>query len=152
MVEAQDYTPTRVETESQTLESGKPGGAPEVAFEVAPVEYYSMALSAGPSKSTPHNYTCKTVVQVHRVLVVAIVDTGAVRTMLSHAVYLQMQDLLGPLSPTDVVLLSASDNQCKILGEVDLPFTMKGHPYEQTALVADMGPIQLLLGLDFLYG
>jgi hypothetical protein len=66
----------------------------------------------------------------------AIIDTGAVRTMLSYAVYEKFKRLLGVLDLTDVTLLSASGDICKVAGEVTLPFQLRGVSYTQKVLVA----------------
>jgi hypothetical protein len=72
--------------------------------------------------------------------------------MISSKIYEKFKNLLGVMEVTDISLHSASGNRCKILGEVQLNFVLRGKNYSQKAVVADMGHIELLLGMDFLYG
>jgi predicted aspartyl protease len=95
--------------------------------------------------------SCRTTVTIHGIKIDAIVDTGAVRTMMSDRIYKQLSGLLGILQVTQLKLNSASGDQCKIKGEVEVPFKIKNQEYTQKVLVSSMGGIELLLGMDFLY-
>ena len=116
------------------------------------LNYQRVALSVSKATTTPHNHACRADVVVKGVTIDAIIDTGAVRTLLSHNLYLSLRKLLGTMSLTEITLMSASDGKCKLVGEIDLPFTMMGHEYVQRVLVAEMKFIELLVGLDFLHG
>jgi hypothetical protein len=66
-------------------------------------------------------------------------------------IYKQLKKMLGVLEITEVMLLSVSRDRCKVMREIVLPFQLRGVSYTQKVLVAKMGVIDLLLGVDFLY-
>ena len=115
------------------------------------VTYHRLALNVNNDQNTHGTRSCRADVLVHNVVLDAIIDTGAVRTMLSYAVYEKFRRLLGVLDLTDVTLMSASGDKCKLAGEVTLPFQLRGVSYTQKVLVAHMKSIELLVGMDFLY-
>ena len=98
--------------------------------------YQRLALNVNSNKNTPSTLICRTDIQVHGVLIDCIIDTGATRTMLSHSIYEKLKNLLGVLEITEVTLLSASGDRCKLLGEILLPFQLRGVSYTQKVLVA----------------
>ena len=81
----------------------------------------------------------------------AVIDTGAVRTLISSPVYNRVAASVGFLRHSNVALRSVSGNVCQITGELDLPLTIHGVPYTQTTLVAEMGQLEMLIGMDFLH-
>jgi predicted aspartyl protease len=120
-------------------------------FNNGPGHCERITLSVNCNKNSPVTMACRTDVIVHGVILDAIIDTGAVRTMISNKIYEKFKNLLGVMEVTEISLHSASGNECKILREVQLNFVLRGLQYTQKAIVADMGHIELLLGMDFLY-
>ena len=102
-----------------------------------------IALSVNCQRNSPITVACRADVVVQGVIIDAIIDTGAVRTMISSKIYEKLKNLLGVMEVTDISLNSASGNRCTILGEVQLNFALRGKNYSQKAVVAEMGHIEL---------
>jgi predicted aspartyl protease len=93
---------------------------------------------------------CRADVSVHGVTLDAMIDTGAGRTIISNKIHEKFKKLLGVMEVTQLSLHSASGNRCNIHGEVQLNIALRGKNYTQKAVVADIGHMELILGMDFL--
>ena len=94
---------------------------------------------------------CRTTAVVQGHALDAVIDTGAARTMVSKAVLDTLQVDMTQLKPTNVILRSASGDNCKVTGQIDLSFHLQGQPYKHNVFVSEMKHIDMLLGIDFLY-
>ena len=88
---------------------------------------------------------CRTSVMIKGKVLDAIIDTGASRTLLSKAAFDRLNLADKTLKPTTLVLRSASGNNCQLLGETTLNFSLQGVTYQQPVMVAKMDHLEMLL-------
>ena len=79
-----------------------------------------------------------------------LVDTGSATSLISRSVLSKLKALNLIIRPTDAKLSTTSGKQMNVSGEVDVCLEMAGIVYPRTLVIADMGHIQGILGLDFL--
>ena len=80
-----------------------------------------------------------------------LVDTGAKVSLLSKIVYDEVPAVSGsPLHPVDRQIAAANGGLIKVYGMLEMTFVIERVPYVCDFLVADMGHLSGLLGMDFL--
>ena len=79
-----------------------------------------------------------------------LVDTGSAVTLISNGVYEQLGRVKGKLQPVSTTLTTADGEVMNVMGASNLVLNLDNHSYNQSAIVADLGNIQGILGLDFL--
>ena len=98
---------------------------------------------------------CRATVYIGNIAVDTVVDTGAHRTLLSEAVYQRLRGEncpeVGVSRPTGMVLRSASGDDCRVSGVSSVSFTLNGEGYRHPMYITEMGDVELLLGMDFLF-
>jgi len=77
------------------------------------------------------------------------IDTGALKTILTEATYGRLQDALGPLQTTKVVLSTYAGEKISVLGAVMVPLKYESHQKKLNALIVKGGRPNLL-GRDWL--
>jgi hypothetical protein len=82
-----------------------------------------------------------------------LVDSGANPNLISVEVFRDLpEDTRARLRPARTKLVAANDEAIKTLGEVRLYFQVQGHVFQDDFVVADLGPLQGILGMRFLQG
>ena len=88
--------------------------------------------------------------RIGSVLVDMLIDTGAYTSLLNRTVFERLCCGEQSLRKTDTKLYTASGKLLNISGEVDVKLKIGNCEYPRTLVVADMGEMEGVLGLDFL--
>ena len=78
-----------------------------------------------------------------------LVDTGLATSLLSRKIFNQMNSG-EPLRPTEARLSTASGNPMNVFGEVDVGLSVARMFTTRTVVIAELGDIEGILGLDYL--
>ena len=79
-----------------------------------------------------------------------LVDTGSAVPLISNGVYKQLGRARNQLQPVSTTLTTSDGEIMNVLGTSNLILGLDSHSYNQSAIVADFGSTQGILGLDFL--
>ena len=79
-----------------------------------------------------------------------LVDTGSATSLLSVETFKKIQGADSSLRPTDARLSTASGKPMDVSGEADIRLRIGGIVYPRTVVVADLGGMEGIRGLDFL--
>ena len=111
-----------------------------------PVEAGGRAVSSG-SDSTWYLPTA-----IEGVTVKFLVDSGANPNLLSVEIFRELSDQArARLVPTQTKLIAANDRAITTYGQILLEFTAEGgYTFREVFLVADVGPVEGILGMRFL--
>ena len=79
-----------------------------------------------------------------------LVDTGSATSLLSRKIFDQIKNSGEPLRPTEARLSTASGNPMNVFGEVDVGLRVARMFTTRTVVIAELGDIEGILGLDYL--
>lgn len=79
-----------------------------------------------------------------------LVDTGSAVTLVSNTVFEKLGHAKNKLKPVSTALTTADGDVMNVIGASHLSFSLSNHLFEHSAVVADLGDIHGILGLDFL--
>ncbi|CAC5378553.1 unnamed protein product [Mytilus coruscus] len=79
-----------------------------------------------------------------------LVDTGSAVTLISKNVYEKLGKIKPKLTEVSTILTTADGEPMKVMGASDLLLQLNNHGFIHSAIVADLGDIAGILGLDFL--
>ena len=79
-----------------------------------------------------------------------LVDTGSATSLLSRKIFDQMKNSCEPLRPTEARLSTDSGNLMNVFGEVDVGLRVARMFSTRTVVIAELGDIEGILGLDYL--
>ena len=79
-----------------------------------------------------------------------LVDTGSAMSLLSVETFKKIKGADSSLRPTDARLSIASGKPMDVSGEADIRLRIGGIVYPRTVVIADLGGMEGILGLDFL--
>lgn len=79
-----------------------------------------------------------------------LVDTGSAVTLISKNVYEKLGKIKPKLTEVSTILTTADGEPMKVMGASDLLLKLNNHGFIHSAIVADLGNIAGILGLDFL--
>ena len=79
-----------------------------------------------------------------------LVDTGSATSLLSVETFKKIKGADSILRPTDARLSTASGKPMDVSGEADIHLRIGGIVYPRTVVIADLGEMEGILGLDFL--
>lgn len=82
-----------------------------------------------------------------------LVDSGANPNLLCMEVFRKLpQEIRARLQPAKTKLMAANDRLIATHGEIELSFSLQGQIFQEVFIVADLGPLQGILGMRFLRG
>ncbi|CAC5378547.1 unnamed protein product [Mytilus coruscus] len=79
-----------------------------------------------------------------------LVDTGSAVTLISKNVYEKLGEIKPKLTEVSTILTTADGEPMKVMGASNLLLQLNNHGFIHSAIVADLGDIAGILGLDFL--
>ena len=87
---------------------------------------------------------------VSEIAIEMLVDTGSATSLLSRKIFDQMKNPGEPLCPTEARLSTASGNPMNVFREVDVGLRVVRMFTTRTVVIAELGDIEGILGLDYL--
>ena len=108
-------------------------------------------ISVGSAVPSSSDSTWYLSTHIDGVSVQFLVDSVANPNLLSVEVFQELSDeVRAQLEPVQTKLLAANDRQIETFGQVTLQFESQGQAFCEKFVVADLGPLQGILGMRFL--